>query len=61
MKKGWELMRICREYIETNGRKWEDEEKMRRSHREEEEKKMERLREAARKKGKILEENMQRS
>ena len=28
MEKGWELMRICREYIETNGRKWEDEEKM---------------------------------
>ena len=52
---GWELMRICRDYIEKNSKIWKDEERMRRFKQKEEDKKMERLREAARKKGNITE------
>ena len=60
LEKGWELMRLCKAFIEENSKAWKDEEESRRIQKDEEEKKMERLREAARKKGRMPEEIIQR-
>ena len=50
LEKGWELMRLCKSYIETHSKNWKNEEDLRKTKIAEEEKKMERLREVARKK-----------
>ena len=55
MEKIWELVRLCRQYIQENSKVWKDEEEMRRVEKDKEEKRLERLRELARKKRKIRE------
>ena len=60
LSKGWELMRACRDYIEENSKTWNNEEELRRQKKDEEEKKMERLRQAAIKKGRAKENEVQR-
>ena len=60
LSKGWELMRACRDYIEENSKTWNNDEELRRQKKDEEEKKMERLRQAAIKKGRAKENEVQR-
>ena len=55
LEKGWELMKSCKTYIEKNIKVWKDEEGIRKTKKDEEKKKIERLRTAAKKKGKLRE------
>ena len=48
-EKGWELMKICKKFIEENSTTWKDEEEVRKQRKDLEEKREERLREVARK------------
>ena len=60
LEKGWELLRVCRDFIGQNSKKWKEEEEMRQKKKKDEERKQERLREAARKKGIYKEGQLQR-
>ena len=60
LEKSWELMRLCKEFIQKNSTVWKDEEELRRKKKDEEERKMERLREVARKKGTLREKEVQK-
>ena len=46
-EKGWELMKLCKKYIEENSKEWKDEEESRNIKRDAEEKKIKRLEKAA--------------
>ena len=60
LEKGWELMKICKKFIEENSKAWKDEDEMRKKKKDAEEKKTERLRTVAIKKGRLKENEVQR-
>jgi colicin import membrane protein len=55
LEKGWELLRLCRDFLRENASEWTDRQEEQRVRKIEEERKAERLRKSERKKGKFEE------
>ena len=58
MEKGWELLRLCSNYLRENTQEWTDRQEEQRVRRVDEERKADRLRKAEMEKGRFKEKNL---